>query len=149
RVQDVKEDLLNPEQRPHGAQVVEEENLHVLDGIQDLLGGRGRLAIPRRLDVPQEVAVIVEQAARPLLLHEVSEDGNGEMRLPSAGAPEEQDPLSRFEGIAFDELLGLPLREEKARFESVEVGEAALGIACRNLRGGDATRARALEAADA
>jgi len=84
--------LLDPLRGFFGAEVVEDQQIGGHHRPQDLeLGGPDR-RIVGTADDAQQIAGVVEEAARPRLVHHLLEDGDGEVRLADARRPFEQQP---------------------------------------------------------
>ena len=135
--------LLDPLGRLLGAQIVEHEQIGGHHRPQHLeLGGPDRRIVGAANDA-QQIARVVEQAARRRRIHHLLEDGDGEMRLADAGQSPEQQPASLLaEVVGRREALRHATRLLERAFERRVVGgeilERAVLIALRNVRGGQA-----------
>ncbi len=135
-----------------GAKLVEDEDLGVEDGGEDLELGGGDLAVIAVLHLLEEVAVVVEEAGCAALCDEGLEDADGEVGLADAdGAGDQQAGAGGLEGIAVDELAGAEVRGGKAAVGGWELGlvviERAMLVAAGDVGLGDAAGGSALDAA--
>ena len=137
-----------------GAELVEDEDLRVEDGGEDLEFGGGDVAVVGVLDLFEEVAVVDEEAGGAALGEESLEDADGEVGFADAdGAGEEQTAATGFDGVGLNEAAGVEVGGAEGAVGGGEVGdvlgEGAVLVAPGDVGGGEHAVGAALDAAGA
>ncbi len=91
RVQEAVEDVTRPVGRPAGAELVEDEEFRFPVGGEDVVLALVDPREKRRLNPVEEVGEVAEDSADALRVDELGEDGDGEVRLPDADRPDDEE----------------------------------------------------------
>ncbi len=121
----------------HRAELVDDQHFGVEHGAQHVHLGLVHRRIERVLDVLEQLAVVVEEAADAFIAHQQLEHADGKMRLPHANVAHEEQT-----GFVDRILLDEPARIEqgssqrRAAAGGIEVLEFAMLVARGDVRGG-------------